>query len=514
LDEEEEGDKENENIKEKGVIHKFEGFYHHFSQNITQVESSSQVTASGVFNETFYNQLNDFEKDVYDRIFKISNKIKPDVKLVIIYPYKVSSSNFNFEKIFSCITLDHPQFWWMAQYDVSIKYEQSSEDEKSYNTRISIDLYNEKESIFAGYTIDKIASINESIEKSRKALVDHINSLNLTSKYEIIKYLHDYFIRNVNYKDYSSDPHIYTLYGALVEKESVCEGYAEAFKYIADEFGINAIIARSKTHEWNFVEINGKWYILDVTWDDPVQYKIYQDELTEDTIIELYHPESGDDSNLIYDYFLIGTETEINNKKYSTDKTHELVYSAFSSTNNLLVYPPIEKEAFVYDPKNDEVNVNNETITNSTVFSTHVTSTVTSEIHQNISTNSTIINDIPTNTNNNYEFIPTSTSSLPTQVTITTTTIQSSKTKKITSTATSLFTNIIPLEITNTLENEIPTAYYDIDDTNLDQEKEQSTATKVITNNSTKTDNKAEHSRTSFSLFFSIIFTSLILLFL
>ena len=69
------------------------------------------------------------------------------------------------------------------------------------------------------------------------------------------------------------------IYGALVEKNVVCEGYAKAFKYILDELEIPCVIicgeavdedGNSQKHAWNEVYLGGKWYAIDVTWDDPI----------------------------------------------------------------------------------------------------------------------------------------------------------------------------------------------------------------------------------------------------
>jgi hypothetical protein len=64
----------------------------------------------------------------------------------------------------------------------------------------------------------------------------------------------------------------YTMYGALSKKIAVCQGYAEAYKYILNIIGINCRLCKSKSlnHTWNIVEINNKEYHVDVTWDDAV----------------------------------------------------------------------------------------------------------------------------------------------------------------------------------------------------------------------------------------------------
>ena len=69
------------------------------------------------------------------------------------------------------------------------------------------------------------------------------------------------------------------VYGAMVEKKGVCESYARTMKYILDDMGIESILVtgtatnsngRTEDHMWNDIKVDGNWYALDATWDDPV----------------------------------------------------------------------------------------------------------------------------------------------------------------------------------------------------------------------------------------------------
>ncbi len=64
----------------------------------------------------------------------------------------------------------------------------------------------------------------------------------------------------------------YTAYGALVNKTSVCQGYAMAYAYLLNRVGIKNAYCRSAqlNHGWNIVYIGGVPYHVDVTWDDPL----------------------------------------------------------------------------------------------------------------------------------------------------------------------------------------------------------------------------------------------------
>ena len=65
-------------------------------------------------------------------------------------------------------------------------------------------------------------------------------------------------------------PESFTMYGALVNHISVCQGYARAYSFLLDKMGIENYLVTSDAlnHEWNIVYIDNKPYHVDVTWDD------------------------------------------------------------------------------------------------------------------------------------------------------------------------------------------------------------------------------------------------------
>lgn len=105
--------------------------------------------------------------------------------------------------------------------------------------------------------------------------------------YEKAKYIHDTIIKNAHYIDfdvvkYGSLQAVYKYGNNDFQKPisiakgtgSVCEAYAQAFKDLCDKFQIECIYVSGKTiegvgHAWNKVKIDGTWYNVDCTWDDP-----------------------------------------------------------------------------------------------------------------------------------------------------------------------------------------------------------------------------------------------------
>lgn len=62
----------------------------------------------------------------------------------------------------------------------------------------------------------------------------------------------------------------YSAYGVLVNGTGVCNSYALAFYDLMTRLGIPAGYGHGPGHIWNMVQLNGSWYHVDVTWDDPV----------------------------------------------------------------------------------------------------------------------------------------------------------------------------------------------------------------------------------------------------
>lgn len=104
-------------------------------------------------------------------------------------------------------------------------------------------------------------------EKLRQALNVAFNR-EMTDLEKIIS-AHDFLTETVEYK--LEDEFSYTIYSALVRNKGVCEGYSLAFKQLMDYAGIEChiVISESLNHSWNIVKLDGEYYHIDVTFDDP-----------------------------------------------------------------------------------------------------------------------------------------------------------------------------------------------------------------------------------------------------
>ena len=65
----------------------------------------------------------------------------------------------------------------------------------------------------------------------------------------------------------------WTAYGIIVNKTGVCESYSEAFQTLCLYAGIKCtgvVGTAGGGHKWNCVELDGEWYMCDITFDDPI----------------------------------------------------------------------------------------------------------------------------------------------------------------------------------------------------------------------------------------------------
>ena len=121
------------------------------------------------------------------------------------------------------------------------------------------------------YSKSEIETINNKVDD----IINQVITNNMAVR-EQIKAIHDYVINNTEYdtlkteniKDttYKSN----TAYGVLIENFGICSGYSDAMKIFLDKLNIINYKVSNDQHIWNLVYLDGSWYHLDLTWDDPI----------------------------------------------------------------------------------------------------------------------------------------------------------------------------------------------------------------------------------------------------
>ena len=146
------------------------------------------------------------------------------------------------------------------------------------------------------------------------------------SEEEKVKAIHDYLIYSANYVNdgnyQSAENWAYGAGGVLIHKEGVCQSYSIAFYMMAVSAGLDCKFvsgtAKGGDHAWNQVKVDGKWYYIDCTWDDPImnghsgggeRYKYYLSEtLWSDHTVE-ESKDLADDGKYYWEhYYLTGKD--------------------------------------------------------------------------------------------------------------------------------------------------------------------------------------------------------------
>lgn len=128
--------------------------------------------------------------------------------------------------------------------------------------------------LYVEYTVDinKIDAMVQTYNNKVKEIKTNYTNISYGElKNEYIA--HDYILENCSYDEAISIPEIsHTAYGALVNGVAVCDGYAKATKQLLNDCGIEAEVVTNTAgdHAWNYVKIEGQYYYLDTTWNDPV----------------------------------------------------------------------------------------------------------------------------------------------------------------------------------------------------------------------------------------------------
>lgn len=154
-------------------------------------------------------------------------------------------------------------------------------------------------------TAQELERIDSQIEEAASGVVKE--AAKYKTDIEKLICIHDYLVTNITYGAENGDREN-NLYGALVLKNTLCTGYSEAFSLIASKAGIESRVVTSKelNHAWNIVLLDGRYYFVDCSWDDPV---IGNPSLTS-------NPVSGYGR---YQYFMCSEEYLYNNDHQSKD---------------------------------------------------------------------------------------------------------------------------------------------------------------------------------------------------
>ena len=193
----------------------------------------------------------------YDRIAAGVESSKTDIP-VYNGTDRITAAEIN--TVFDAYRRDHSEHFWIGN-DYSYSY-----DLGTGNVTAVMPSYMMSGSALEKAKTDLNAAVSEMVRGISGAM----------SEYDREKLLHDRLAEKVVYD--GSGTYAHSAYGALVQGKAVCDGYAKAFQTVLRRAGIRAFLITGSSvnpstgvpegHAWNAVRIDGKYYHVDVTWDD------------------------------------------------------------------------------------------------------------------------------------------------------------------------------------------------------------------------------------------------------
>lgn len=313
------------------------------SDRFANSEHNTEVFDSDVDGSNFfYNQLSDVSKTVYNEILKLkdSQNLEPIIiplpePIVLKFSTKAGvvtdDEKLEYKKLidsiappaYAAVMADHPDLFWFSKAYMTgfnyYNYDFPGIDGKYsyYFTDVTIQFSLDE-------AFDDFNAVNDYYGQIDTLLED--SNIVGENRYEKVKEIYNFVGERCYYK--FKGKYMQNIIGALFDTEAVCEAYAEAFKLLCDYYDIPCLLVigqalpSGENHMWNYVQMeDGKWYGLDLTWDD-------------------YGPQDTTGSNITYDYFL--------KCKSVFDEQHSPSGDLSNAGYALFTYPELSSENYEY----------------------------------------------------------------------------------------------------------------------------------------------------------------------
>lgn len=187
--------------------------------------------------------------------------------------------------VFQAFDRDHPEvFWLTGKCKMRIPtVRQADGTQRAYFFLVLAE---------EGYTMRSPAwtepgAVEQGIQRRDKAVTEILATVTAAAPADQVRQLNRWLTEHNQYNTtpdlttIGNEPHecLAALEGRIDRDGPVCDGYSRAFKVLCDKLDIPCVLENgyAKTgpesegtfHMWNAVKIDGQWYGVDVTWNDP-----------------------------------------------------------------------------------------------------------------------------------------------------------------------------------------------------------------------------------------------------
>jgi len=296
------------------------------------------VAADKAGTRTFYSQLDNYGQVIYNAFCRsdVQGWLRTGEKFTLTFDGPFSDAQAAANAIaqaetwaFGAFELDYPEFFWLKGSNVNV-----SGNSSKLTMTVTTNFWNNW-ATGSRSTFDDEAAVKAAVQRIAKEAQAQGGT------YEQLLYIHDWLTLNNRYnteapaaEDKDSNRLPYTPVSALTDADDpVCEGYAGAFKLLCDELNIPCLFVVGYSygssgwgnHAWNQVLLDGQWYAVDTTYDDPMGGA------------------AGSVSGLEqHAYFLVGADTVCGSYRFSD--THSPNGGKITGTS--FTYPDLASEAY------------------------------------------------------------------------------------------------------------------------------------------------------------------------
>ncbi len=219
----------------------------------------------------YYNQLNDIEKAIYNNLISSKEQFLKGEEII-----------FSINKVSKNIKLDIKYYHRLVKRSI-IAFTYDNPEEAIWFNNYTRDYFRSEDYVYMILKPKNPSPSNLNSGNIRVAILNFetivsnfVNTLSGTDTQKL-QQIHDWLVARSTYDNTLTFPDTQTAYGAIINRRSICSGFAYAYKYIADIAGLDVLYVTGKfyneqtntfaSHAWNIAFVDGQYLLVDVTFD-------------------------------------------------------------------------------------------------------------------------------------------------------------------------------------------------------------------------------------------------------
>jgi len=206
----------------------------------------------------YYNTLTDNQKKIYVAVANAVKNLNPSFELIGYEYLDEKTASKDIEVTVYRFLLDHPEVFYTSD---------------KYTISTSTSIFGTKINLTFEYLVSSQQELDDKINQINNRIDDILANIDLSNKFATELAIHDYIAKEARYYEYENIEDIpvkcHGIYGTLIDKEAVCDGFAKTMKLILERCDIKTLVVtgdlKNESHAWNLVNLDDNWYNLDLT---------------------------------------------------------------------------------------------------------------------------------------------------------------------------------------------------------------------------------------------------------